>query len=114
MQLAAALWEEPLQFSGAWNFGPSSDSHRSVKELAAAVLKYWGAGTLSFEPDSSAPRESGFLHLNCDKVRNYLGWEAVWDFQDAVRETVAWYKAVDKERESVRQLQKFLIARKEK
>ena len=114
MQLAAALWDDPKRFSGPWNFGPNHGSHKSVLELAEAVIDNWGSGDLAIEPVLGAPHEAGFLHLNCDKVQNYLKWLPVWGFEETVRETVSWYKAGDKEAESLRQLGLYLESRKRK
>jgi CDP-glucose 4,6-dehydratase len=38
------------------------------------------------------PHEAGLLQLNCDKARQFLGWQAVWGFETAVGETVRWYR----------------------
>ena len=43
-------------------------------------------------PIEKGPSESTLLKLNCDKALHYLGWEATWDFETTVRETVDWYK----------------------
>jgi len=108
MMLGAALWTNPNQFSGAWNFGPNTGSHRSVKELVEAVVRVWGSGELVIEPTTDAPHEAGFLHLNCDKVHNYLGWHPVWGFNETVRKTIEWYQAADKESVALAQIDQYL------
>jgi CDP-glucose 4,6-dehydratase len=113
LQLAEALWREPKEFSGAWNFGPAHESQKCVRELAQSVVKQWGSGELSIEPVPGAPHEASFLHLNCDKARNCLGWRPVWDFDTTVGKTVSWYKAAEKEQESLRQIEEFLEARRQ-
>lgn len=72
MILAANLLFEPKKFSGAWNFGPRAESIRTVKELAEAVVKYWGSGRVLVDRDMNAPHEAGLLHLNCDKANQLL------------------------------------------
>lgn len=92
LQLAAALHDDPKQYSGAWNFGPTKNSFRTVTELAQKVVAYWGGGEIMHHTESQAPHEASLLHLNCDKAHQILGWHPRWTFETAVGETVAWYK----------------------
>jgi CDP-glucose 4,6-dehydratase len=43
--------------------------------------------------DPAGPHESRLLQLNWDKAYHLLGWRPIWDYQDAVNQTVLWYKA---------------------
>ena len=43
--------------------------------------------------DDDAPREEQWLRLNTDRAHHYLDWKPIWRYSDAIRETVAWYKA---------------------
>ena len=43
--------------------------------------------------DYDGPPESALLKLNCDKALHTLGWQAVWGFEETVRETALWYRA---------------------
>lgn len=94
LMLAAKLLEKPKQYSGAWNFGPHGDTSRSVQDVANALVKYWGGGTVEISPPKEALHEAGLLRLNCDKANQLLGWSARWDFERTLLETSAWYKAV--------------------
>ena len=76
----------------AFNFGPAQTSHRTVAELTDELLAH-EAGTWIDASEAAAPHEAGKLNLAIDKAREVLGWRPVWDFGDAVRETVAWYQA---------------------
>lgn len=76
---------------GAFNFGPSFESNRNIKELVEEVLRHW-AGSWENHSDSNAPHEAGFLHLNIDKAWHYLRWHPVWSFEKAVEQTVTWYR----------------------
>lgn len=111
MQLAAALWENPGQFSGSWNFGPNSGSHKTVIDLVGEVIKDWGSGQVIIGDSSHEVHEAGFLHLNCDKSQNYLGWYPVWGFIDTVKETIDWYMALNKENKSLQQILDFVKER---
>ncbi|MDA2909551.1 CDP-glucose 4,6-dehydratase [Nitrospiraceae bacterium AH_259_D15_M11_P09] len=93
--LAVKLYESPKDFSGAWNFGPTGESIRTVRDLTEKILAYWGDGIIRVETQTSGPYEADFLHLNCDKARRLLEWNPKWDFERTVAETVRWYKCVD-------------------
>ena len=64
--------------------------HWIVERLAAL----WD-GALSWEIDSGPhPPEAGFLALDSAKARERLGWEPVWDVEEALRRIVEWYVAL--------------------
>lgn len=77
----------------AWNFGPSADNARSVRELVEALVAAWGEGGWRAEQEADAPHEHTLLRLAIDKARAGLGWRPRWDFETAVAHTVQWYKA---------------------
>ena len=75
----------------AFNFGPSHASNRTVFDLVQEVLKHWPG----YWEDRSAPHalhEAVMLQLATDKARALLGWWPVWNFTEAVEQTVAWYR----------------------
>lgn len=80
-------------YSSAFNFGPTLDSNRSVKELVEAGLQHW-PGDWRDLSDPAAPHEAGRLHLQIDKAHHQLSWRPRWDFATTVARTVAWYRAV--------------------
>jgi CDP-glucose 4,6-dehydratase len=88
-QLASA--ESPL--CSAFNFGPDSESNRTVEELVAELLKHW-PGKWEDQSDPRAPHEAKLLQLSIDKARALLRWAPAWDFATAVKETTRWYRAV--------------------
>jgi CDP-glucose 4,6-dehydratase len=90
---AARLYHEPTCYSGAWNFGPTGESIRTVRELAEKVVSCWGEGTVQVATEAGAPHEATLLHLNCDKAHHLLHWAPRWDFTRAVSETVNWYRS---------------------
>lgn len=92
--LAARLLQQPTPFTGAWNFGPSSASAHSVRELADQIVRCWGGGEVQVVNEPNAPAEAGLLHLNCDQAHLRLGWRPRWGFERTVQETVRWYQEV--------------------
>ena len=104
MILANELWrglsgQEPsaskFHFSklcDAFNFGPNTESNRTVYELVQEVLKNW-EGHWEDHSDPNAPHEASLLNLSIDKAFHMLNWSPRWDFSRTVRETIGWYKA---------------------
>ncbi len=80
--------KEELQ--GAFNFGPSLPSNRTVKDLVECILQYW-TGTWVDRSNPTEPHEAKLLNLVTDKAFHLLNWQPVWDFQQTVKETVDWY-----------------------
>jgi CDP-glucose 4,6-dehydratase len=75
----------------AFNFGPKIESNHNIKELVEEVLKHW-PGRWEDHSDPNGPHEAGLLHLNIDKAWHYLRWHPVWSFEEAVEQTVTWYR----------------------
>lgn len=78
----------PLE--SAFNFGPHSESNRSVRDLVEEARTFV-PGEWIDASDPKAPHEATLLHLSIDKASALLGWHPVWSFNDAVRETLRWY-----------------------
>lgn len=91
---AASLLNEPKQFSGAWNFGPNSQSIRTVGDLAGMVVAEWGGGQVEIARQGNALHEACLLHLNCDKAHQLMRWQPKWNVERAIAETVVWYRRV--------------------
>ena len=75
---------------GAFNFGPSLVSNRTVMELVAEVCRHTG-GEWEDASDPRAPHEAGKLNLSTDRAFHLLGWRPVWDFGATVGATAGWY-----------------------
>ncbi len=89
--LAMKLYRNPTRYSGSWNFGPSVNSIKTVKELIDQAIKVAGKGSVIFAQIENTKHEAGLLHLNCDKANHQLEWSPVWDFEQTVEKTIAWY-----------------------
>lgn len=83
----------PHLFCEGWNFGPEPDSTRTVGELADALVQHWGSGRWESRPQAGAAHEAKLLGLKIDKAKRHLGWRPRWDFAEAARRTVEWYRA---------------------
>lgn len=89
--LLAKRLDEDASLADAYNFGPESEANRPVRDLVETFLSSW-AGEWVDESHGEAPHEAGLLHLSIDKARRVLGWDPVWNFERAVRETAIWYQ----------------------
>lgn len=78
----------------AFNFGPSTTLNYSVGDLVDSMSLYWEkVRWADVSAQYGGPYESSLLKLNCDKALNYLGWHAVWEFEETVKRTAEWYRA---------------------
>ena len=92
--MIAMMQAKDKKYSGYYNIGPNDEDCITTGRLADLFVKYWGEGAGwvdQFEKD--APHEASFLKLNCMKLKRVFGWKPIWHVDDAVRETVEWYKA---------------------
>jgi CDP-glucose 4,6-dehydratase len=83
-------------YTDAFNFGPSLESNRSVRELIEQALLHW-PGQWTDLSDSTAPHEAGRLHLQVDKAHHQLHWRPRWAFETTVERTVGWYLRVHRD-----------------
>jgi CDP-glucose 4,6-dehydratase len=90
--LGARLWEDPEDFSGAWNFGPGGAENWSVQEIVDRFIKTWGSGTWEDLSDPRAVHEAAALRLCCDKATTRLGWGNVLTLAQTTALTADWYK----------------------
>ncbi len=87
----------------AFNFGPNLQSNRPVGELVEEVLKNW-PGEWSDQSDPKAPHEASLLNLATDKAHHMLNWSPQWNFQETIKKTVDWYRAVDQSSDQAKSL----------
>jgi len=77
---------------GAFNFGPSLASNRTVADLVQEILRHW-PGRWEDKSDPHAVHEAKLLNLATDKAHHFLGWSPVWSFADTIAQTVGWYRS---------------------
>lgn len=75
-----------------FNFGPHTDSNRSVQALVEECISFW-PNKYCIENNTSQFYESTYLHVSHEKSYNCLNWKPVWDFSSTVQRTVSWYKS---------------------
>lgn len=81
-------------YSGCYNVGPTDADCITTGELADIFVHCWGNNSswknLSQE---NAPHEANFLKLDCSKLAAKFSWSPVWHVNEAISESVKWYKA---------------------
>jgi CDP-glucose 4,6-dehydratase len=93
LSLASSLHEDVTLHGEPFNFGPPGHQNQSVGDLVEEMTKYWDqVRWTDISEKYGGPYESGLLKLNCDKALYHLKWQAVWGFEETVRETVLWYR----------------------
>jgi len=96
--LATKLLQVGQEYAQAWNFGPLQHKEITTKEIAEKIIQLWGNATLTqvitdTTPEDQKNHEAHILHLNWDKSANLLDWHPVYTIDEALAETVKWYKA---------------------
>ncbi|MDE8345172.1 MAG: CDP-glucose 4,6-dehydratase [Acidocella sp.] len=77
----------------AWNFGPAPSSEVAVAEIAEKICGFWGGGIKPIIDDTTnRGSEAQFLALDSTKARRELGWLPRWGLDDALAQTVSWYR----------------------
>lgn len=102
----AAMLKENLNLNGeAYNFGPSSEQNKSVKDLVESLSKYFPNGKYLIDDTYiNYDSESKLLKLNCDKSQNDLQWVPTLDLDKTLEYTADWYKVYQLSPESTRKI----------
>ncbi len=91
--LAEQMWDNRIDFSEAWNFGPSDSDTVPVSDLTQRITRYWGDGAEWVFDQGVHPHEAYVLKLECSKARSKLKWKPVLNIENTVEWVVKWYKA---------------------
>lgn len=92
--LAALLRQEPTKYASAWNFGPSTQEVRTVHDVARAIVKHLGRGSIRVGQVADHMHEATLLQLNCDKAHQFLSWYPRWSVDKTLTAAAQWYAAV--------------------
>jgi CDP-glucose 4,6-dehydratase len=92
--LAIKLLEDPIKYSGAWNFGPSSFEVRTVLDVASTIIHNLQKGSVEITGSENEHHEAMLLQLNCDKAHQILKWSPRWGVEETLLATTDWFKHV--------------------
>ena len=89
--LGQKLLEGGKKYAEGFNFGPNKDSVLRVAEVAEKACKYYGQGEVVIHKRDNL-HEANLLMLNIEKAEKVLGWTPTYTADDAVKNTIEWYK----------------------
>lgn len=89
--LAQKLYNDGEKYAQAFNFGPNEETTLSVKEMAQKICDLFGKGRIIVKENSEL-HEAGLLTLNIEKAQKILGWTPALTTNEAIQNTVEWYK----------------------
>ncbi|MVO18620.1 CDP-glucose 4,6-dehydratase [Parasedimentitalea huanghaiensis] len=94
LALAEKLWssDDPVYQSG-FNFGPNPKDARPVGDLVTEALRHWPGQWVDASPED-AVHEAGLLSLDPAKCETLLGVRSRWTFEQTIKHTINWYRAV--------------------
>ncbi len=75
-----------------WNFGPPVDETVTVVQMAEQIKQSWDAFSFTIGSTTDQPVEATRLKLDCSKARAELAWSPVWQANEALQKTIAWYQ----------------------
>ena len=98
--LGKKLYEENIELSTSWNFGPNNESFVSVTELFEETKKHLADFSYVVTLDTSK-HEAGLLKLDINKAYSLLGWRPSLTFAENIAMTFDWYKNYYEKTENV-------------
>ena len=101
--LAKKQFENPLNYSGAWNFGPDSKSATDVQQVVKYMINFWGKGKIRTIKNNNFI-EHQHLQIDATKAKKKLSWFPTYNIKDTVRITTEWYFKVLIERKPARDI----------
>lgn len=91
--LAERLYESGPEFSGGWNFGPSSEDARPVLSIVEKIAGLWGGEAQWCIDSGPRPHEAHLLRLDISKAVSELAWRPRWKLDTALERIVDWHRA---------------------
>lgn len=102
--LAERLVEQPMLYRGGWNFGPPADKACSVETLIEKVRAITGGQPAVTYDQAPGPAERTWLRLDSTKAHQRLGWRTRLDLAEALRWSLDWYLAAQRDPNAARSL----------
>jgi CDP-glucose 4,6-dehydratase len=93
LHLTRCQLKKPAAHAEAWNFGPTGSPSVTAAQVVQTALHCWGSGSWKRPTRPGGPPEAATLRLNSGKARQRLGWQPVYNTEQAIEKTVRWYYA---------------------
>ena len=91
LTLGQKLLESGKEYAQSFNFGPDYNDTRTVEQIANNVVNIMGKGRVN-AVENTFNHEASLLTLDSGKALKYLNWCPTYNVEDAITETVNWYK----------------------
>ena len=92
LMLGKSLSTQHERFNQAYNFGPAFTDALPVSKMVDLAINCWGRGEYFVHQTGNQPHEAGLLKLDISKAQVELGWVPKYNAQQAIANTIAWYK----------------------
>ena len=92
LQLARLLYQDPIQYSQGWNFGPNQQKTYPVGWIVERLLQAWGGESRIEYQEQPQAHEAQSLMLDSTKAGLYVQWSPRWTIMDALHKIVAWHQ----------------------
>lgn len=92
MMLGEKMYDNPVEYAEAWNFGPELNSIIPVWDIAQSVIDNYERGELKDVSDLKSVHEAKLLALDILKARFKLGWVPTLNINETIKLTVDWYR----------------------
>jgi CDP-glucose 4,6-dehydratase len=90
--LAAKMTQDPVAYTGAYNFGPAANDEKSVQNLTDIFYQAYGQNShYEINQSDANPHEAKLLLLDSEKAHQKLGWHPQLDASTAIHWTAKWY-----------------------
>lgn len=86
--LGKKSYNNPLIFSGSFNFSPGKENCISVEEI---MRKIKNLKDIKYEIQENHHHESSFLSLNSEKARSQLNWKNIYNIDNTILIAYEWY-----------------------
>ncbi|WP_332445854.1 CDP-glucose 4,6-dehydratase [Sphaerochaeta sp.] len=94
LMLAERLFTYGIEYGEAWNFGPDETDAKPVSWIVESFSKLWKNAPGVVLDDGEHPHEASYLKLDCSKAKNRLGWEPVWNLENALQKIFEWNERI--------------------
>lgn len=89
--LGQKLLETGKDYAEGFNFGPNEESVLKVSEVAQKIIDNYNKGEVIIHKKDNL-HEANLLMLNIEKAKTVLNWTPTYTANEAIKETVEWYK----------------------
>jgi CDP-glucose 4,6-dehydratase len=92
LKLAEALYRDPKEFAGGWNFGPTDADMQPVSRVVELLAVPWGVRSAWVRDTAPYPLEALELRLNSQKAERALDWRGRLPLVTALDWTSDWFR----------------------